>query len=337
VSPGEDQIEVVRGHLSEQRREQLLGYWSARGALSEEAARQRLEEVVCLLVNGEGGIAGVNSVYPAAVDLISGRRFWIYRSLIETEAAEPGEAMMKAAFDALEQEFDPAGDGPIGLCVLIADEQEIAARPLALWPLSGLMYAGYQPGGVQARIRYFEGAVIGPGAGMNMGLAELEPEYRIEPFAEQDVISSDDILALWDREGVVGEPEASRRLDEVLLVAIHDSGELAGIATAYRQRNAQLRLEMWYYRAFVAEPHRMSSVAGQLANLGRAHMEDLFTSGADAAPPGAVYEIENPGLKSYFNAAVWMPNPAAFIGENERGDHVRVNWFSGAKAPGPSA
>jgi hypothetical protein len=30
-----------------------------------------------------------------------------------------------------------------------------------------------------------------------------------------------------------------------------------------------------------------------------------------------------------------MPTDFTFIGENDRGDHVRVHYFPGAEAPGP--
>ena len=79
--------------------------------------------------------------------------------------------------------------------------------------------------------------------------------------------------------------EARRRLSEVLLVATTDSRGLVGVSSAYVQHNPQLRMDLWYYRAFVARAHRKSNVASR------------------------------------------------FIGENQRGDHVRVRYFPGALAP----
>jgi hypothetical protein len=153
-------IEVVRGRLSEEREGQLLRFWAEQGVLDASAARRRAPEVVCLLLDDAGEIAGVNSVYPDGVAQIGGRRFWIYRSLLLPAASEEGPAMISAAFDALEEEFDAAGDGPIGLCLLISDRAEMRRRPEAEWSDPQILYAGYLPDGRQLRIGYFAGAKI---------------------------------------------------------------------------------------------------------------------------------------------------------------------------------
>ena len=153
-------IEVVRGRLSDERADQLVHFWTSQGALDETAARQRLPEVVCVLLDGAGEIAGVNSVYPDNVELIGGRRFWIYRSFLLPAASSESPAMIRAAFGALEQEFDPAAGGPIGLCMLIADPAEMRRRPEAEWADPRMLYAGYLADGRQVRIGYFADAKI---------------------------------------------------------------------------------------------------------------------------------------------------------------------------------
>jgi hypothetical protein len=153
-------IEVVRGRLGDERAEAILRFWEAVGALEGEAARRRLPEVVCVLTDGSGEVAGVNSVYPERLELIGGRRFWIYRSLLAREATGATDALIEAAFDALEEEFDPAGDGPIGLCLAIADREEMKRRPEAEWESPRMLYAGYFADGRQVRIAYFAGAKI---------------------------------------------------------------------------------------------------------------------------------------------------------------------------------
>ena len=152
-------IEVVRGRMTDKRAEQLLRFWSANGALDEAAGRRRLPEVVCVLVDDAGEIAGVNSVYAGDAPLV-GRRFWIYRNFLLPAGADAAPAMMSAAFRALEEEFDPSGGGPIGLCALIADRELLRRHPEAVWPEIGMLYAGYTVDGKQVRIAYFEGALI---------------------------------------------------------------------------------------------------------------------------------------------------------------------------------
>lgn len=164
----------------------------------------------------------------------------------------------------------------------------------------------------------------------------LDEGYRIELFAEQDGVSAEDVLALWGRELPLADEERGRRIHEVLLVATTDGGELVGVSSAYLQQNEQLAMDLWYYRAFVASGHRQSNVAVNLALIGRDHLEQRFVSGADPRAGGMVYEVENEGLKRHFDDALWLPTDFTFIGENERGDHVRVRYFPGALAPEPA-
>ena len=58
-------IEAVRGGMSDRRREELLRFWAARGALEGEAARGRLAEVVCH-ARDEHGAKQVRLFLPAA-------------------------------------------------------------------------------------------------------------------------------------------------------------------------------------------------------------------------------------------------------------------------------
>lgn len=165
----------------------------------------------------------------------------------------------------------------------------------------------------------------------------LEEGYRISVFSEQDAVSEKEVLDLWQREDVVPEYEAKRRIHEVLLVATHQGGELVGVSTAYLEQSLQLRMDLWYYRAYVAEAHRMSNVAVTLALMGREHLQQRYVNGKDPRGAGIVYEVENEGLKRIFDDAVWYPADVTFIGETRRGAHVRVRYFPGALAPEPTA
>ena len=166
-------------------------------------------------------------------------------------------------------------------------------------------------------------------------MTELQAGYRIDRFAEQNTVTEQTVIDLWAREGVVIPEGAQRRVKEVLLVATSDDGELVGVSSAYLQRNPQLRIDLWYYRAFVAHAHRRSNVAVMLALIGRDDLQERFVTGQDNLGAGTLYEVENEGLKRHFPDALWLPTDFTFVGENERGDHVRVRYFPGALAPEP--
>src|SRR4051812_42082447 len=117
AEPG-GRIEIVRGRLSEQRAQQVRAFWASHGALDEQEADERLAQVVCVLLDAAGDVIGVNSVYRAGLPLIGGRAFWVYRSFLPSAAAEASAEMIQYCFAALEAEFDPSADAPIGLCAL---------------------------------------------------------------------------------------------------------------------------------------------------------------------------------------------------------------------------
>ncbi|MGA9370542.1 MAG: hypothetical protein WBV53_01700 [Solirubrobacterales bacterium] len=341
MQAGGSTIEIVRGGLDEQLSERILRFWSELAALEGEAARQRLPEVVCVALEGEE-VTGVNSVAAEVIPLLE-RRLWRYRGLLP--GADDGLAakMFNAAFEALAEGFDPDGPQPVGVASLISDPEEMRRRDEAFWPEEQLVFAGYLPDGRQLRLRYFWNAKIGPGPESSPPLEATRDEaypvddrFRVEPLAESEV-TADDVLALWGREQAVPTQEAQRRVHEVELVAVLPDEGVVGVSTAYIQRNPRLGMDFWHYRTYVARSQRHSNLAGRLALAVRDHLEGRFVSGQDTRAAGMIFEIENEGLKTYFNRALWLPLDFVFIGENQRGDHVRVHYFPGARVPAPAA
>jgi hypothetical protein len=321
-------IEVVRGTLDGGTAEELIEFWAAQGALFGEDARRRLPEVVCVL-RADGRVAGACSVRPAEVPQLGGRRLWVYRSLLAPEQADHSPELIRTAFDVLADEFDGSPEAPTGLCVLLAGAGERAWYPEAEPIEPRLLYAGYLDDGRQVRVAYFDDIATG---GLESG---WQVPCAIELFSEQEAVSRDDVIGLWLSEGVLSREEAERRVDEVLLIATDEAGKPIGVSTTYLQFNRRLRANMWYYRAFVAAAHRRSDVAVVLALLGRDHHARRFHAGEDRRALGVIFEVEHEGLKRFAGGARWLPTDFIFIGENDRGDHVRVHYFPGALAPAP--
>jgi hypothetical protein len=270
-----------------------------------------------------------------------GRPFWVYRRPLDP--GDEGARMFNATFKSLQEGFQPGGPGPLGVCVVVPGRAEMEARPEAVWADTELMFAGYTPDDRQVRIRYFWGAKIGPGLPDSPTADQqrevdysLEERYRIEQLAESSSVTPDDVLALWARENAVSEKQALRRIHEVQLVAITGDSELVGVSSAYLERNAQLRTDMWNYRTFVASPHRMTNLAAHLLIRNRDLLESRFTTGEDTRAQGVLFDLENEGLKRHMNNAYWPATDFTFIGENRRGHHRRVHYFAGAHVPLPA-
>ena len=332
-----DRIRVVSGRPDHSQADAITGFLSRTADLNEEAANRWLEETVALALDRDQ-IVGVAAVRPATISLISDRRFWIYRSLLAEESDAHWSSLFNQTFESLAGQAEEPGS-PLGLCVLVDDPARIERRPEAIWPDDELMFAGWLDDGRQLRIRYFWGAAIAPGLPESPSLDAtaqdeypLEDRFRIEPMGE--TITADDVLRFWSDEGAVpDENEARRRVHEVKLVAIERDAGLAGISTLYLRRNPQLGMDLWHYRTFVGRAHRHSNLAAQLIFRNRALMDERFVSGEDTRAEGMIFELENPGMKQYFNKALWLPANFTFIGESEIGAHVRVHYFPGARVP----
>jgi hypothetical protein len=333
-------VEVVRGDLTPERTDEILEFWSVRGLQGDEA-RSRLPSVVSVATDTDGEVVGVNSVTDQMLPLL-GRRLWVYDAALAEDSDDLWAAMFNSAFEALADESPSGVAGPIGVSVAVSDTKLIERRPEVTWPDTELAFVGYRPDGSQLRIRYFWGATIGPADETAKSMDEaaardyrMEDRFVIEPLAESERVSAEDVLALWARESVVADAAAERRIDQVELVAIADDGEVAGVSSVYLDRSPRLRMDMWHYRTFVASGYRHGSLAAQLLLRNLARLEERYVSGADRRGAGMIFELQNEALMRSLNTAVWPRSGFMFLGETPHGTHVRVRYFEGARVPSP--
>ena len=167
-------------------------------------------------------------------------------------------------------------------------------------------------------------------------------KYRLLRFADAPSVDDEAVLAFWEREGALPPGDRGRdRLAEVSFVAIDYDEALVAVSTAYLHGSERLRTQMWHLRAFVGVDHRRSSLAARLVRENREWLETAYVAGEETRAPGILMEVESPELKSWRDA-VWAVDWSTgkhytFIGENEKGDHLRVYYFTGATLPPPGA
>jgi len=157
------EIELLEGGVAggSAAAEELLAFWAAHTTIDAEAARARLPHVVCLLRDGSGAVAASSSAVDSSVGQIGGRRFWVYRCLTPSTAARDAvEPMLLAVRRHLTGRVGADGVRPIGICFPVADPELIAERDEAVWPDSGMLFAGWTQNDEQLRISYFDGALI---------------------------------------------------------------------------------------------------------------------------------------------------------------------------------
>ena len=166
----------------------------------------------------------------------------------------------------------------------------------------------------------------------------MSDDVAVRVLSDATDVDRQSILDMWSRHGVVTPEEAQRRIDQVVTVATAPTGEVVGVGTAYLGRNAQLRLDMWHYRTFVAPDFRMGYVARGLASLAIQDLTARFVDGTERRGAGFLVEVENEVWGR--NLVGRYPHPGfglSFIGRNQRGHPVRVLYFPGARAAEPPA
>jgi hypothetical protein len=161
----------------------------------------------------------------------------------------------------------------------------------------------------------------------------LEDRYRIVHIAEAESVGEGDVLQLWEREGAMPPEVARRRAGEVAFVGMEEREGLVAVSTLYLQRSERLGMDLWHYRVFVARPHRGSMLGEELTVATANYLEERFVSGRDRRGAGVFVEVENRMLKTVKNEAIWPQTRFAFIGEDARGNHLRVRYFPEALVP----
>lgn len=158
--------------------------------------------------------------------------------------------------------------------------------------------------------------------------------YTYLPLDGHPRLTRQDVCEMWLREGALDAQEASRRVEEVLLVAATADGEPAGVSTVHLLHERQLRMDLWFYRTYVAARHRRSQVAEMLVHGSFALLQRRWTDGEDRRGAGMAFHMQNQEMRAAFPHAVWPRVHMAYVTRTPMSD-MRVRYFPGALAPDP--
>lgn len=159
-------------------------------------------------------------------------------------------------------------------------------------------------------------------------------DYDFENVWEnQNAATTDELKQFWLAENAIHrEAITAERLKQVIFLARHHDGDLAGSASVYRKYNEQLENYFYYYRNFISAKHRKGSVARDLTLHTRDYLEGLNERQDPSECAGLFMEVEHKGLRQ----AMYARNRTLhfnYIGKNVYGHHLRVYYFHDALAP----
>ena len=142
---------------------------------------------------------------------------------------------------------------------------------------------------------------------------------------------TDDLLAFWQREGAIPDPQQARaRLSQVVFLARDAKGEIAGVCTAMAINPPQLGQPMYFWRSFIAPPWRSTRLIGTFLEKSCEHLGDYAREHGYPCI-GVLLELENERFKKAGRKAEWVHPRFAYIGKSPRGLDVRVHYFRGAR------
>ncbi len=139
------------------------------------------------------------------------------------------------------------------------------------------------------------------------------------------------IGAFWRCEGALdNDIEINKRLPQVVMYARTAGGEVAGVSTAIAVLQPRFGQPMYYYRAFVGQAWRTTSLVRELMNRSNALLE-VWARERNFPCIGVLLELENAGFYRALRKPVWWNPRFYYVGKSERGLEVRAYYFEGAR------
>jgi hypothetical protein len=138
-------LKLVYGQLPPAGAEAIVAMWLAAGVLPEAEARRRVAEVACVVYDPGGRVVGVNTVYPARLQ-VDGPAYYFYRTFLLPEArALMGlpRAMLRLAMEHLRARRD----GLAGLVVVTENPKLMRRAVIARLAALGFRRLGKDPRG----------------------------------------------------------------------------------------------------------------------------------------------------------------------------------------------
>jgi len=146
--------------------------------------------------------------------------------------------------------------------------------------------------------------------------------------SEQD---RNDARALWLEQGAINDEAAiNQRLSQLCVLARGADDRLLAISTAYEQLSPRLNNYFYTMRMFVGQDARRAQIGFRLLHKLIEILESRFVSGEQTRSIGVLFELENQAVQKARPQAIWPTTGFVYVGNNARGDHIRVRYFKGA-------
>lgn len=143
-------------------REKVKALWRKYRAIDiESEIEKRSDEIVYIIKDQEGEVAGVSTVRPVQAKFLNNHFFYEFRCFIAPPFRAPGlDSFLAVKTKSFLEQQNDSGEKFKGLLMIIENEELKKQRTKAVWPASEMVFAGYTAKGHHIRVGYFKGARI---------------------------------------------------------------------------------------------------------------------------------------------------------------------------------
>lgn len=140
----------------------------------------------------------------------------------------------------------------------------------------------------------------------------------------------EEIVSFWNKFKAI--PPGDSGLDrakDVVFIARDQDGKIAAVSTVKISLIKFLKLNMFYFRCFVAPDYRRKRLMTEITVKTRDFLENEHQK-IKPVCAGMIAELQNPNLNTYRREAVFKASGLTFIGYNSKGFQTRIYYFKGA-------
>ena len=136
--------------------------WKKYGAIeSDDRMESRARQIVFIVKDPEGEVTGVSTVRPIRASFLNNHYFYEFRCFIAPPFRTPGlDSVLALKTKLYMEQLKDSVSRFKGLLMIVENAQLKEQRTKAVWPASGMVFAGYTSKGHHIRVGYFKGARI---------------------------------------------------------------------------------------------------------------------------------------------------------------------------------
>ncbi|HMQ01423.1 MAG TPA: hypothetical protein PKC24_16695 [Cyclobacteriaceae bacterium] len=140
------------------------------------------------------------------------------------------------------------------------------------------------------------------------------------------------VISIWNNIGLKLSPdEANDRANQLVFVVRNQAKQVVGMSTGFKAYLRQFKNHFYAIRLFIMPAYRKPGLSSKILVLTRDFFEDISRFDQDNTCIGVVTLVENERLKQYRNEAIWPASKMVYMGNSDKGHHIRVYYFKGSR------